>query len=114
MSKLWAVLACFVALINCGPIYADQYKDRGDALVVYSASWCGPCQRLKPKLIRLKSLGYRVEIRDIDKLKPGDYKPKMVPAIYFFDGKKCLWDLGINSESSLADIRHRLRDPVKR
>jgi len=61
---------------------------KADRIVVYSASWCIPCQRLKPIVKSLKQEGYRVEYFDIDKdsdkLK---YDHRAVPTIYFLRGE---------------------------
>ncbi|KAA5543575.1 thioredoxin family protein [Roseiconus nitratireducens] len=61
---------------------------KADRIVVYSATWCGPCQRLKPVLATLKQEGYKVEHldidRDADKLK---YSHRSVPTIYFLRGE---------------------------
>ena len=36
-------------------------------LTVYSASWCGPCKRLKPIIKELQEEGQPIDIVDIDK-----------------------------------------------
>ncbi len=63
-------------------------NSKADRIVVYSASWCIPCQRLKPIVKSLKQEGYRVEYFDIDKdsdkLK---YDHRAVPTIYFLRGE---------------------------
>lgn len=44
---------------------AEQYKPH---IVIYdfTASWCGPCQRIKPKIEQLKRAGYCVIVVDVD------------------------------------------------
>jgi thiol-disulfide isomerase/thioredoxin len=41
-------------------------EDKGDILVVYSATWCGPCQAMRPQWTLLRSQGYKVVYIDID------------------------------------------------
>jgi hypothetical protein len=41
-------------------------EDKGDILVVYSATWCGPCQAMRPQWTLLRSQGYKVVYVDID------------------------------------------------
>ena len=78
---------------------------KADRVVVYSASWCGPCQRLKPILATLKREGYRVEQFDIDKhadkLK---YDHKLVPSIYFLRG-----DTIVKKETGCRSKEHILK-----
>ena len=80
-------------------------------LVVYSAKWCGPCQRVKPKFLKLKSLGYRVEIRDYDKIPSGEYRPKSVPEIHLFKDGKRVSGHGLNPFSSIDQFKKKLELP---
>lgn len=41
--------------------------DKADTIVVRSATWCAPCQRMKPNWKTLKSEGYRVVVIDVNK-----------------------------------------------
>lgn len=41
-------------------------EGRADKIVVYTATWCAPCQAFKPTLARLKRAGAKVEVHDID------------------------------------------------
>jgi thioredoxin 1 len=59
-------------------------RGKADRIVVYSATWCGPCRRLKPILMSLKNEGYKVEYRDVDKDRNRlTYAYKALPTIYF-------------------------------
>jgi thioredoxin 1 len=59
-------------------------QGKADRIVVYSATWCGPCRRLKPVLMSLKNEGYKVEYRDVDKdRKRLTYAYKALPTIFF-------------------------------
>lgn len=84
---------------------------KADAVVVYSAAWCIPCQKLKPVLLKLRKLGYRVCVRDYDKIKAGEFRPKKVPAIYLFNGSELIDSKGLNSRSSVMDFRSRMIKP---
>lgn len=41
-------------------------EGKADTLVVLTATWCGPCQMMKPGILALKAQGYKVEYFDID------------------------------------------------
>lgn len=64
---------------------------KANRIVVYSASWCGACQRLKPVLASLKQEGYKVEYRSVEK-DPDQLKFSYtaLPTIYFLSGKSLL------------------------
>ena len=70
---------------------SENHDGKADRIVVYSASWCAPCQRLKPILSSLKHEGYQVEYFDIekdnDKLK---YEHRSVPTIFFLRGESVI------------------------
>lgn len=93
---------------------AINVHQKSDSLVVYSASWCGPCQILKPKLAKLKKLGFKIYILDVDKLKKDQWRPKAVPTIQFFDGKKNLGNQGLHAGSSIMDFRGKFKPLKKR
>jgi len=40
--------------------------DKADTLIVYSATWCVPCQASKPQWVLLRSQGYKVVYINID------------------------------------------------
>lgn len=80
-------------------------------LVVYSAKWCSPCQKVKPKFLKLKELGYRVVIRDYDKLPRKEYRPKAVPEIHLFDNATLKKGHGLTPFSSLEKFAELLELP---
>ncbi|MEZ4749354.1 MAG: thioredoxin family protein [Bdellovibrionota bacterium] len=55
-------------------------------IVYFGATWCGPCLQLKPRLLRLKSLGYPIEIYDVDEHPElaTKYGARDLPTTYFF------------------------------
>jgi len=44
---------------NCGPCSRPR-------VLAFTASWCVPCQRAKPALVKIQAAGVDVEIIDID------------------------------------------------
>ena len=111
-AKLFfAFLVSVISLAHTAIPALSRSSTKADAIVVYSATWCIPCQKLKPVLLKLKKLGYRVCIRDYDKIKSGEFRPEKVPAIYLFNGSKLLDSKGLNSRSSLMDFRSRMIKP---
>jgi thioredoxin-like negative regulator of GroEL len=80
-------------------------KDKTCLILMYfTATWCGPCQRIKPLLQKLsdglddeKVEVYMVDIDDNDDL-AGDLKVKSVPTFYLFKDKDLL------NQCSGADI----------
>jgi thioredoxin 1 len=61
---------------------------KANRIVVYSASWCGACRRLKPVLASLKQEGYTVVYRSVEK-NPDQLKFSYtaLPTIYFLSGE---------------------------
>ena len=84
---------------------ASSQAMKADKIVVYSASWCGPCRKLKPILASLKKEGHEVEYLDVDrdaaKLK---YHHKAVPTIYFLKGETVI----------KQETGYRSKDQIKR
>ena len=72
-------------------------KDKQCLILMYfTATWCKPCQRIKPMIEKLsdgldaeKVEVYMVDIDDNDEL-AGDLKVKSVPTFYLFKGKDLL------------------------
>ncbi len=60
------------------------HPEMADQIVVYSATWCGPCQQLSPVLQSLEQEGYEVVHRDVDRdINALKYEYNAVPTIYF-------------------------------
>ena len=63
---------------------ASLGSEMADQIVVYSATWCGPCQRLSPVLQSLTQEGYKVVHRDVDRdIDALKYEYGAVPTIFF-------------------------------
>lgn len=73
--------------------------DKADTLIIYSATWCAPCQKMKPMLAKLRSQGYRVVSIDTDthtskqkmtaweKASFLEFEPKKVPTLYWYNSR---------------------------
>ena len=58
--------------------------EMADQIVVYSATWCGPCQQLRPALQSLAQEGYTIVQQDVDRdIDALKYEYNAVPTIYF-------------------------------
>lgn len=98
------------------PVSVKKKASRGkaDRIVVYSASWCRPCRRLKPVLLMLQNEGYRVTYRDVDKdRKKLSYDYTSVPTIFYIrDNEVIRKETGyqsgtkIKSKLRIAQRRH--------
>lgn len=51
---------------DIGIVQSEIPEGKGDILVVYSATWCGPCQAMRPQWTLLRGQGYRVVYIDVD------------------------------------------------
>ena len=87
--------------------------DKADRLVVYTASWCGPCRKLKPILHALTEEGYRVDYLDVDKSRADlEYSYSKVPTMFFVAD-----DVVIRRETGYREkavIQSSLRNPQPR
>lgn len=117
--KVLAIVACVAFGLVCTgqvpQVMADDRPDIGivvaepvpegkaDILVVYGATWCGPCQAMRPQWSLLRSQGYTVVYIDIDEPHkydgkyPGQTKefvekvkarPRSVPFVRYYNTDK--------------------------
>lgn len=47
-------------------VYHRAPKGKADTLIVYSAAWCPPCQKMRPTWESLRSQGYQIVYIDVD------------------------------------------------
>ena len=75
-------------------------------LLVFSASWCGPCKAFKPTLLELDQ--DRLEYIDIDQLPEirEDYEVRSVPTVILVDddGEELVRLVGAQPLSKLQDL----------
>ena len=57
---------------------------KADRVIIIGATWCAPCQRLKPAIQQVKSEGYDVKYIDVEDWK-GE-KVSSVPTTLFYRG----------------------------
>lgn len=79
----------------------------GNYLVSYTASWCGPCQRIKPHLLEMMASNKHVSHKEI----PKDTRPTHVTFIPFFDLTTSSGDIVRSIQTSKEEL---LRDFLER
>lgn len=57
---------------------------KADRVVIVGATWCAPCQRLKPTIKQVKSEGYDVNYIDIESWKGEEVSS--VPTTFYYRG----------------------------
>tara|TARA_R110000868_G_scaffold198514_13_gene445004 strand:+ start:241 stop:600 length:360 start_codon:yes stop_codon:yes gene_type:complete len=104
MKTLLLTALCCILSINCyanPPIFNSNYNDAvavskaldQDLILIFTASWCGPCKNLKKDLTKYSDLfkDTTICIIDIDKDRQlaGKYGVSKVPySIFFSEGKR--------------------------
>lgn len=102
--------------------------DKADTLVVYSATWCGPCQAMKPYWVTLRAQGYKVVYIDVDNPHKYDGKwdyqtsdfvtkcdlkeVKAVPTLRYYNSSTGEWlDKEVRGLTSLTNAKALLWKP---
>lgn len=62
-AVLWAGGGC---IQPAGSGFSQPIDNRLSKVLVFSASWCGPCQRDKAMLEQMEAMGVEVQVIDID------------------------------------------------
>jgi thioredoxin 1 len=73
LSVLFPLVGLIVLLVLIGGCEMPQQGQQGQCpngcrrpkVLAFTASWCAPCQRVKPALIQIQAAGVDVEIIDI-------------------------------------------------
>ena len=78
-------------------------------LRVFSATWCSPCQAMKPTLTELQAEGHDVDIKLLDAEENKDMAIELsirsVPTLILFnDGKEIARTLGNKSRQEILDF----------
>nr|O96952.1 RecName: Full=Thioredoxin; Short=Trx [Geodia cydonium]CAA76654.1 thioredoxin [Geodia cydonium] len=78
--------------------FDQALKDAGDKLVVidFTASWCGPCQRIAPKYVEMAKefpdvIFYKVDVDENDETAEAE-KIQAMPTFKFYKSGKALSD----------------------
>ncbi|MCP4897560.1 MAG: thioredoxin family protein [bacterium] len=92
---------------------APTPEGKAETLVVFSATWCGPCQQMKPLWKKLKDQGYRIHQVDIDRPDPKipakyrSHRPRSVPTIQWWrhgDDKPIKTHVGKITEKRVKEL----------
>lgn len=83
----------------------SKLSDEKIVLLYFTASWCGPCQKIKPYVAKLKETYQRLEVFLIDVDKANDlsmhFKIKSMPTFCLFKGAVLLTRFSGADESKL-------------
>lgn len=84
----------------------DVLQEKGLVLVDFSATWCGPCKAIQPKLEELSSEMKEVKILKVDvdnnPQTPSEYGVRSVPTLILFkEGKPVDQLLGNQSKEDI-------------
>jgi thioredoxin len=102
-----------VKSINNGPKIVDFATAlKGDKLVLvdFTATWCGPCQKMKPSIHKLRDEMYKdIVITEVDVDARRDlsskYRIEAMPTLVFFkDGKETSRSVGYLREAQLRSL----------
>lgn len=105
MAMLSLVVGCEQPPQNnggCGPCTRPK-------LIVFTASWCDPCQRDKPLVLQIEAAGVEVRVYDIDK--SPDFARKCgvtaVPTYFYYECGKTI--VRVNSAAEVLVLVNRWR-----
>lgn len=91
---------------NClDPLICKNGDCKSRFIVMFSASWCGPCQKMYPVVESLRKNGYTVYVFDIDKFPSAakEAKIKAVPTFLIYDkGQEEQRLIGVQTEDDLV------------
>lgn len=87
-------------------------EETSDSLLVFSATWCGPCQALKPHLEEVSRTSMHVLYVDIDEVPEfaAEFNVESVPTVYLRRGGKIVAMLkGSRPQALRAMVRDSLQ-----
>ena len=87
----------------------EELLSKGDVLVDFFATWCGPCKMLSPVLEQLDKEGFPVQIVKIDTDEATDlameYGVQAIPTLLFFsEGKLVNRTMGYQRKDQIREF----------
>lgn len=78
-------------------------------LIVFTASWCGPCQREKPLVVQIEAAGVEVHVYDIDRYPDlaQKYHIAAVPTYFYYECGRAA--VRVNSAAEVLVLINRWR-----
>jgi thiol-disulfide isomerase/thioredoxin len=83
---------------------------KADRVIVVGASWCAPCQRLKPSIATLRDEGYNVRYVDVTDWKGPEVSA--VPTTYYYRGETPLPSLTKTGLWTIKEFKQRVIKPL--
>jgi thioredoxin 1 len=105
------VLLSFAILLAGCVQETEQPPGSTRTLVVFSATWCGPCQRDKPTIAHVKQAGVDVIEYDVDRDQEvaDSYSVTTVPLYIVVDSDNCVMYRGSSLSDAIKSVG--LNDP---
>jgi len=86
----------------------EKIKQRPEAVVAFTATWCGPCKQLKPQFAKAAVMlpdkdFYIIDIDTLDRFDLEEYSIKSVPTVYVMKHGKVVNEIKARTHTGIID-----------